>query len=151
MRIVFCVPFLFRRHVCLSNLKHAPSRKLPLIVRKTVFSHLKSSLFLRSTCNLRRVMIKYKARARKEDTSVPLPAHPRRFTSAPYFHLSCNCAQISQRTLTSALFKLSSNCEHWCNTSLFVADLRRFYQAASEYSKVNVASRASRRVNQIAF
>ena len=42
-------------------------------------------------------MIKYKARARKEDTSVPLPAHPRRFTSAPYFHLSCNCAQISQR------------------------------------------------------
>lgn len=111
----------------------------------------KSSLFLRSTCNLRRVMIKYKARARKEDTSVPLPAHPRRFTSAPYFHLSCNCAQISQRTLTSAFFKLSSNCEHWCNTSLFVADLRRFYQAASEYSKVNVASRASRRVNQIAF
>ena len=41
--IVFCVPLLFRRHVCLSNLKHAPSRKLPLTVRKTVFSHLKLS------------------------------------------------------------------------------------------------------------
>lgn len=57
----------------------------------------KSSLFLRSTCNLRRVMIKYKARARKEDPSVSLPPYPRRFKSAPYFHLSCNCAQISQR------------------------------------------------------
>ena len=30
----------FRRHVCLSNLKHAPSRELPLTARKTVFSHL---------------------------------------------------------------------------------------------------------------
>ena len=37
------------------------------------------------------------ARARKEDSSVPLPAHPRHFTSAPYFYLSCNCAQTSQR------------------------------------------------------
>ena len=27
---------LFRRHVCLSNLKHAPLRKLPLTARKTV-------------------------------------------------------------------------------------------------------------------
>ena len=44
--IVFCAPFLeplfFRRHVCLSNLKHAPSRELPLNARKTVFSHLKN-------------------------------------------------------------------------------------------------------------
>ena len=32
---------LFRRHVCLSNLKHAPSSELPLTARKTVFSHLK--------------------------------------------------------------------------------------------------------------
>ena len=39
--IVFCVPLLFRRHVCLSNLKHPPSRELPLTARKTVFSHLK--------------------------------------------------------------------------------------------------------------
>ena len=31
----------FRRHVCLSNLKHTPSRELPLTARKTVFSHLK--------------------------------------------------------------------------------------------------------------
>ena len=31
----------FRRHVCLSNLKHAPSRELPLTARKTVFSHVK--------------------------------------------------------------------------------------------------------------
>ena len=31
----------FRRHVCLSNLKHAPSRELLLTARKTVFSHLK--------------------------------------------------------------------------------------------------------------
>ena len=38
--IVFCVPLLFRCHICLSNLKHAPSRKLPLTARKTVFSHL---------------------------------------------------------------------------------------------------------------
>ena len=38
--IVFCVPLLFRRHVGLSNLKHEPSRKLPLTARKTVFSHL---------------------------------------------------------------------------------------------------------------
>ena len=30
----------FRHHVCLSNLKHAPSRELPLTARKTVFSHL---------------------------------------------------------------------------------------------------------------
>ena len=28
--IVFGIPLLFRRHVCLSNLKHAPSRELPL-------------------------------------------------------------------------------------------------------------------------
>ena len=39
--IVFCVPLLFCRHVCLSNLKQVPSRKLPLNARKTVFSHLK--------------------------------------------------------------------------------------------------------------
>ena len=30
----------FRRHVCLSNLKQAPSRELPQTARKTVFSHL---------------------------------------------------------------------------------------------------------------
>ena len=41
--IVFCLPLLFRRHVCLSKLKHSPSRKLPLIARKTVFSHLKDN------------------------------------------------------------------------------------------------------------
>ena len=34
----------FRRHVCLSNLKHAPSRELPLTARKTVFSHLNSGI-----------------------------------------------------------------------------------------------------------
>ena len=33
--IVFCVPLVFRRHVCLSNLKHSPSRELPLSARKT--------------------------------------------------------------------------------------------------------------------
>ena len=38
----------FRRHVCLSNLKHAPSRELPLTARKTVFSHLKRK---HSTCS----------------------------------------------------------------------------------------------------
>ena len=32
--------YFLRRHVCLSNLKHAPSRELPLTARKTVFSHL---------------------------------------------------------------------------------------------------------------
>ena len=42
--IVFCVPMIFRRHVCLSNLKHAPSRKLPLTAHKTVFSHLTQAL-----------------------------------------------------------------------------------------------------------
>ena len=31
----------FRRHVSLSNLKHTPSRELPLTARKTVLSHLK--------------------------------------------------------------------------------------------------------------
>ena len=41
--IVFCVSLLFRRHVCLSNLKHAPSRELPLTARKNVFSHLKEA------------------------------------------------------------------------------------------------------------
>ena len=41
--IVFCVPLLFHRHVCLSNLKHAPSRKLLLTAQKTVFNHLKMS------------------------------------------------------------------------------------------------------------
>ena len=39
--IVFCVPLLIRRHVCLSNLKHVASCELPLTARKTVFSHLK--------------------------------------------------------------------------------------------------------------
>ena len=38
--IAFCLPLLFRRHVCLSKLKHSPSRELPLTARKTVFSHL---------------------------------------------------------------------------------------------------------------
>ena len=33
--------YFFRRHVCLSNLKHVPSRELLLTARKTVFSHLK--------------------------------------------------------------------------------------------------------------
>ena len=37
---VFCVPLLFCRHVCLSNLKHAPSLELLLTAHKTVFSHL---------------------------------------------------------------------------------------------------------------
>ena len=32
---------LFRRHVCLSNFKHAPSRELTLTALKTVLSHLK--------------------------------------------------------------------------------------------------------------
>ena len=41
--IVFCVPLLFRRQFCLSNLKHAPSCELPLTARKTVFSHLNIS------------------------------------------------------------------------------------------------------------
>ena len=41
--IAFCLPLLFRRHVCLSKLKHSPSRELPLTARKTVFSHLKRS------------------------------------------------------------------------------------------------------------
>ena len=40
-KIAFCLPLLFRRHVCLSKLKHSPSRVLPLTARKTVFSHLK--------------------------------------------------------------------------------------------------------------
>ena len=31
----------FRRHVCLSNLKHALSRELPLTACKTVFSYYK--------------------------------------------------------------------------------------------------------------
>ena len=35
--IVFCVSLRFRHHVCLSNLKHAPSPELPLTARKTVF------------------------------------------------------------------------------------------------------------------
>ena len=39
--IVFCEPLLFRRHVCLSNLKHALSRELLLTAREPVFSHLK--------------------------------------------------------------------------------------------------------------
>ena len=38
---IFCVPLLFRRHVCLSKLKHLRSRESPLTARKTVFSHLK--------------------------------------------------------------------------------------------------------------
>ena len=41
--IAFCLPLLFRRHVCLSKLKHSPLRELPLTARKTVFSHLKAS------------------------------------------------------------------------------------------------------------
>ena len=36
----------FRCHVCLSNLKQAPSRKLPLTARKTVFSHLNWNIVL---------------------------------------------------------------------------------------------------------
>ena len=40
--IVFCVPLLFCRHVCLSNFKQAPSRELLLTACKTVFSHLKT-------------------------------------------------------------------------------------------------------------
>ena len=39
--IVFCLPLIFRRHVCLSKLKQSPSRELPLSAGKTVFSHLK--------------------------------------------------------------------------------------------------------------
>ena len=39
--IVSCVPLLFSPPCCLSNLKHAPARELPLTARETVFSHLK--------------------------------------------------------------------------------------------------------------
>jgi len=39
--IVFCLPLLFRRHVCLYKLKQSPSCELPLTARKTVLSHLK--------------------------------------------------------------------------------------------------------------
>ena len=42
--VQFCVPLLFCRHVCLSNLKHAPSRELLLTACKTVFSDLKREL-----------------------------------------------------------------------------------------------------------
>ena len=42
--IVFCVSLLFCCHVCLSDLKHAPSRELPLTAHKTVFSYLKCIL-----------------------------------------------------------------------------------------------------------
>ena len=38
LEIVFCVLLLFRRHLCLSNLKHAPSRELPLTARKALKS-----------------------------------------------------------------------------------------------------------------
>ena len=38
--IVFCVPLLFHRHVCLCKLKHSLSPELPLTARETVFSHL---------------------------------------------------------------------------------------------------------------
>ena len=41
--IVFCVPLLFRRHVCYCKLKHSPSRELPLTARETVCSHLSLS------------------------------------------------------------------------------------------------------------
>ena len=36
----------FPCHVCLSNLKHAPSRELLLTAHKTVFSHLKCSIYM---------------------------------------------------------------------------------------------------------
>ena len=42
--VVFCVPLPFRCRVCLSNLKHAPSRELLLTACKTVFSHLNPSI-----------------------------------------------------------------------------------------------------------
>ena len=38
----------YRCHVCLSNIKHAPLRELPLTIRKTVFSHLKSKMLSES-------------------------------------------------------------------------------------------------------
>ena len=50
--IVFCVSWLFLRHVCLCNLKHAPSRKLPLTARKTVFSHLNTDTSLLTESSL---------------------------------------------------------------------------------------------------
>ena len=36
---IFLCTFLFRRHVCLSNFKHAPSRELTLTALKTVLTH----------------------------------------------------------------------------------------------------------------
>ena len=39
-KLSFVYHCFFRRHVCLSNLTHAPSRELSLTARKTVFSHL---------------------------------------------------------------------------------------------------------------
>ena len=50
----------FRHHVCLSNLKHAPSRELPLTARKTVFSHLKDMvLFELASYQLATAALKY--------------------------------------------------------------------------------------------
>ena len=42
--IVFFVPLVLRRHVCLSKFKHSASRELPLTAHKTVFSHLKRKI-----------------------------------------------------------------------------------------------------------
>ena len=39
--ILFCVPLLFRRHVCVSFLKRTPSHELPLTAHKTVLNHFK--------------------------------------------------------------------------------------------------------------
>ena len=39
--ILFCVPLLFRRHICESYLKHTPSHELPLTAHKTVLNHFK--------------------------------------------------------------------------------------------------------------
>ena len=50
--IVFCVPLLFRCHVCLSDLKHAPSLELPLTARKTVFKVSVYFIPLKLTVNL---------------------------------------------------------------------------------------------------
>ena len=43
--MVFSVPLLFRYHVCLSDLKHAPSRELLLTIHKTVFSYIKCIIY----------------------------------------------------------------------------------------------------------
>ena len=116
-------------HVCLPNLKHVPSRKLPLAARKTVFSHLKTKSFILLSCWRKetRVYIDSFPFAYRI-TTVELPSSSHLACSQTlYFLFKFRQAQVIKYKLQGSYWlpaqggKILSELisDHWCHSHFF--------------------------------